>query len=211
MTGSDYHKPILCSVLIPTHRRVPELMRAIASVFNQAKDRTRVEVILRCSVDDRGTVHRLASDCDGDCDGDWQIRAIVSHRMDKFDSLPIFFDECARLARGEFIWLFNDDAYIDGMGWDEVLLAVANKIEPLPYNAFGVFDRIYPQHQWDGASCYENQPAGPFPIIKKIEWTGRNFVNFHGGGIDCVIGNYSEGKDHFLSGIGVRHTSQHKK
>jgi hypothetical protein len=200
MTATEYRSPILCSVLIPTHDRVDDLHRCIESVFSEAKDPSRVEAIVRLDFEDRNTLEHLTS-----LSRPYpNVRAIVSHRMDGFDSLPIFDDECARLARGDWIWLFNDDAWIDGAGWDAVLEKAVEQFQNK------LFPRFYPQYQWDGTSCYENAAGGTFPIIGRHLWKHWELGKVNGGGIDHVVGKHEHGVDVFLPGIGVRHTSRHK-
>lgn len=115
---------IFVSILLPTRGRAKWLCEAIDSVYSLAYNKSSLEFILKVDDDDIETiqlVERLSEMI--------PLRAIVSPRGNGFKDMHIWVNDMCKLARGEWIFLFNDDARMVTEGWDVILEKV--KISPV--------------------------------------------------------------------------------
>jgi glycosyltransferase involved in cell wall biosynthesis len=106
----------LVSVLIPTRGRPQLLVGCVDSLFSLAKDMGRVEIIFGVDQSDRPSIDRVS----------WFTRQwpgqikVVQFAQDRgYEGLHCCYNELARNACGEWLFLFNDDARIISPGWDE--------------------------------------------------------------------------------------------
>ena len=122
--ADEYLTQPLVSVIIPTRNRVSMLRRAIHSIYECAKNPEQIEIVLRVAFDDRETMRELP----GMMVDYPRVRAAIGHQMQGMNSISQFNDEAVRLARGKFIWLFSDDAWVEGRNWEEILEGPQQKV-----------------------------------------------------------------------------------
>ena len=106
---------MLCSVLIPSRKRVDRLWKTIGSVLTTAAHPEQVEVIIRADDDDPDTIKSWAS---GPQEG-WirsNVHLHVGPRMRGYPDLHKMYEEMKAFAKGKWLWVFNDDAVIGADG-----------------------------------------------------------------------------------------------
>ena len=106
------------SIMLPTRGRVQKLDRAITSLRKNAQDPLCVEIIFRCDLDDEKTQKYLREKDE---------KFLVGPREKGYASLPKFMNQCAEASSGDVIVMFNDDAIVETVDWDVLLLDCANK------------------------------------------------------------------------------------
>ena len=110
---------MLCSVLIPTRRRVSGLTRAIASLC-QTADPANFDVRLRVDDDDGQTLAALST-----------LTALyrnlfvsIGPRENGYTSLGKFITELAAQSQAAWVTMLDDDVTLEGKGWDTQLAAL---------------------------------------------------------------------------------------
>lgn len=95
----------LCSVLIPSRARFPRLLKTIRSLYETASTPDNVEVVIRLDDDDRDSLSQVdkLSDC----------TVMIGPRDGGYASLTDFYMQLSDRATGRWIWIMNDDAYLD--------------------------------------------------------------------------------------------------
>ena len=125
------------------------------------------------------------------------VRVVVGPRLKGYMSLSGFYDELTAIATSPWIWIGNDDAYIDGHGWDEQLAAT-------PTNGFIVQPELY---RWN-ASGYRWCEGGAFPAVPNQSWRlfGHEAIGTPiNTWFDVVLRRQNGWKTHFLKGITAVH------
>ena len=106
----------LISVLIPSRGRAAGLAKAVASLYATALDRDLIETLIKVDVDDLescATAHLLAKS--------GNIRVLQYGRGQGYADLHLFINDLAALSRGDWLFLFNDDAEIRTLEWEQVI------------------------------------------------------------------------------------------
>lgn len=109
---------ITTSVLLPSYRGPERLRKAVASLFSMAAEPEKVEVLVRLQeTDPRWTRELLRA---------WELvfpNAFFTKGpwLQGHDSLHTYYQELAERARGKWLWIFNDDAWVHGRAWDQML------------------------------------------------------------------------------------------
>lgn len=148
---------MICSVLIPSRKRVDRLKKTIESIIATT---TEVEIIVRADIDDKETVDFLKEAYDKK----YVDTYIVGERKNGWYSICDFYQEMVHVSRGTWILVMNDDCTVEGHGWDE-------KLKSIPAN--GVM--VYPEIHVLGGSTYTNDVGGPFPIVPNKCWEQYGF------------------------------------
>ncbi len=108
----------LVSVLLPT-RGSPELLtRCIDSLISKATDPRCLEILLKLDYDDQPNIacaQRLASNYS------IRIGAVVTVRGSGYYDIHHYLNNLAVAAKGDWLFIFNDDATIVTQGWDDLL------------------------------------------------------------------------------------------
>lgn len=142
------------SILLPTRGRVQKLDRALNSIRENAHDRSKIEVVFRCDIDDEETQQYLK---------DRGEFFLVGPREKGYASLPKFMNQCAAASTGDIIMMLNDDILVETRDWDIRLLEFANKF---PDGIFNI-----------GISTGLNDKLFPFSIISRKVHRVLGFVN----------------------------------
>jgi hypothetical protein len=145
-------------VLLPTRGRPEHLVETIHSLDSRAADRSRIEYLLWCDRDDDPTLQvavHLA--------GLLPLRFICGARVGYARMHEMVNDLCA-IARGDWLYLFNDDARNRTQGWDEV---VANAVPPPDFKGSDDVAML-------GTTCPGYSPW-VFPLIRRraVQLMGR--------------------------------------
>jgi len=103
------------SVLIPTRQRTEPLHENVARLLATADCPEEVELLIRADLDDPASVEAaLGLDASN-------RHVVVGPRYDGWRSNHRFFNELARVASGEWLFLYNDDASMLTAGWDTLI------------------------------------------------------------------------------------------
>lgn len=129
------------SVLVPTRGR-PDHLRTMLASYAQTAVGDTSELIFRVDDDDLATRELLAD----------QPQVIVGPRLEGYQSLPRFYNECYAAAAGDVLLCGNDDMIFATPGWAPIVLEAANRYPDGLFN-FGV--KVY------------NESHYPFSIISK--------------------------------------------
>jgi len=145
----------LVSILCPSRGRIDLIKKTIDSVYNNAKDPSRIEFLIRLDSDDTVALSRISEITNYKLD----TFVIVGERFRGYGDLHIFVNEMCALSRGEFIFLFNDDSEIVSKDWEESLIKYRNQTVIL--NPFTTSSRTSPfLPNWQ-------QHLNTFPIISR--------------------------------------------
>lgn len=106
-------KPLV-SAIIPTRNRPDGLEKTMNSMLSTAKSPGRIQFVLKLD-DDDPQLHKK-----------WprNVKVVVSPRGIGYMEMPRFVYEACAAADGIWCFLIDDDAWIEGLGWDEQLAAI---------------------------------------------------------------------------------------
>jgi len=139
----------LVSVLLPSRGRSQGLLHAVSSLIARCDNPACVEILIRLDDDDSGS-QDTAGWLQGVFGETAAIKVIAGPRRSGYDSLHEFVEEMCAVARGDFLFLFNDDLTMDTEGWDteiarfrDEFCVLSWKISPNPHakNLFPVVHR----------------------------------------------------------------------
>ncbi len=111
----------LVSILLPTRKRVSLLCESVDSLFSLAIDHSRLELIVKVDDDDKETIKVVS---------EWAarpkspVRMIVSPRGNGYHDMHLWVNEMSKMARGDWLIVWNDDAKMVTGAWDEILSQV---------------------------------------------------------------------------------------
>jgi len=115
------------SILIPTRGKPELLIKNIQCIFQNAECPEEVEVIIRADFDDYTLPVLLG------CEKIFKnnISIIIGRHFNGYRDIQIFFEECAKLASGKLMMLYNDDFKMLTDKFDSLLIASAKGIAPI--------------------------------------------------------------------------------
>lgn len=144
----------LVSISLPTRGRPKLLSQAVDSLYSLARDKLSLEFLIRADSDDYETINiasRLVQLLP-------QATLVVEPRGMGYVNIHLWHDRLCRLARGDWVLIFNDDALMTVEGWDEKLARLPCNIVPCPDIALGFF-------------VSKNRPAcNEFFILRRRAW-----------------------------------------
>lgn len=108
----------LVSVLLPSRGRPQELLHAVSSLIARCDNPACVEILIRLDDDDDSGAQDTVGWLQGMFGETTAIERMTGPRRGGYDSLHEFVDEMCAIARGDFLFLFNDDLTMDTEGWD---------------------------------------------------------------------------------------------
>lgn len=153
---------MLCSILLPTRARPEQLLRTIGSIQQNAEGED-YEILLRMDEDDSVglTIRAVLEDLP-------QVRLFVGDRCDGYVSLnSVFYRELEEVALGDWCWIMNDDAVLDGKGWD-------TKLAQVPLTGY----IIQPGTEQLNDSVYHHNPCTGFPCYRRGIWKEAGFEKY---------------------------------
>jgi hypothetical protein len=107
----------LVSVLLPTRGKIGSLCEAIDSLYSLAVDKSLVEFCLKIDDDDEETINvinHLAKII--------PIKTIISPRGRGYTDFGQWVNDLCAMSTGDWLYIFNDDARMRTIGWDQLLL-----------------------------------------------------------------------------------------
>ncbi len=110
----------LISVLFPTRGRVDMLRESVKSLLDTASDKSRIEVLYKVDFDDEPTVHAVQ-----ELSKLVPTKVLVSPRGRGYEGLHDYINELSRLATGDWLFIWNDDALMLTHGWDDIIYGAA--------------------------------------------------------------------------------------
>lgn len=98
-------------------RQRPDFVKEVLErAYTKSSKENTIETIVRFDNDDPLLIENLK------VVSSYNQISIVGPRYDGYESLHIYYDECASIARGDVLWQLNDDAWIVSQNWDKILL-----------------------------------------------------------------------------------------
>lgn len=143
------------SVILPSRGRLDGLMRAIGSFHHP-----EVEIIVRIDRDDNDYAY-----CCGEIYLQPNVRLVVGDRLGGYKDLYLMSNECAKLATGDFLMVFNDDAWVD-----EDVVTPLKALDPKKRLV------LFPRVEWpidkesDAYKEFAKRPRLDFPIISRATY-----------------------------------------
>lgn len=111
----------LVSVLLPTRGRPEHLYQAVASLYTTCKDKALAEFLFKADDDDPATVDLVQGMIRDGLNG----RLFAGPRGRGYLDMHCWVNDMAREARGDWLFLWNDDARMATQHWDQILLHAA--------------------------------------------------------------------------------------
>lgn len=181
-------KSKLCSVLIPSRGKPFGLLKAIKSVNDTVNDPSRIEILV--GLDDDDEVSKTVWD---DLMGIENVSVFVWPR----DWIAMI-SGLAQAAEGDWILILNDDATIEGSGWDEQLAntpkaGVVYQPETYRLNESRYLHATRTGFPWFPNRCWE------------IFGCAGNFIPFPADYEVCNLAEKHGWEIRFLTGITVFH------
>jgi hypothetical protein len=115
----------------------------------ETAESTDFEILVRMDNDDTSVVPILPPNA----------RVIWGDRLKGYKTLNLIYTELAAIAKGKWLWIYNDDCYVQGVGWDTCLAEI-------PTEGF----IVQPETDQNGGSAYTRTEGGPFPIVPNGSW-----------------------------------------
>jgi len=181
----------LISILMPTRGNIGGLMLALGSIKRTATNMDEVEILLRMDDDDP---NRTAI-ADG-LAADFGARTIVGPRGRGYIDMGVFINDLAKEATGQWCWLMDDDAWIEGNWQPQIAAIPADPANGPCLNA--EFYQLGPSHY----VTPQDSPVGlimPTALVKKI--SHNNPVDAQWWSISRQMGWTT----HFLKGVTYYH------
>jgi glycosyltransferase involved in cell wall biosynthesis len=154
---------MLISFTLPTRKRIPQLTKALESIYSTCYSKDNFEILLAIDNDDLETI-------------EFAKNFITNHHNTKmflferqrYKGMHVYQNTLIEHASGEFIWTINDDAEFQSQDWDLIIQEYSSQfiiINPLtPSLHHYVRNESIPGYCWV-----------TFPIVPKkwIDITGR--------------------------------------
>lgn len=102
----------MISVLLPSRGRPKALLESIASLLDRADRSGAVEILIAADPDDQPT---------RDVDLPWQANLWTASERYGYSRLHEYVNRIARIATGDWLMLWNDDARMLTQGWDTIV------------------------------------------------------------------------------------------
>ena len=182
---------MICSILIPSRKRVERLKACIASFFSTASG-SDWDIRIRLDDDDRESLKALP-ELQEHCFN--RIAVSVGERLG-WDRIEEYYLELSGSTTARWIWFFNDDAVVEGSAWD-------NKLAAVPAKGFIVQPEIHRL----GGSSYPRDPRAPFVIVPNRVWEEFGLTQIpHPNDVALPALLREHGwQTAFLPGIGIHH------
>ena len=107
------------SILLPTRKRVKDLSRCINELYNLAKNKNNIEYCFRVDDDDYETIGYLKG-----IENNFNIKYYIGQRGKGYLEVYNFFNECAKMSTGDWLFLYNDDIKMTTEYQDEIILSI---------------------------------------------------------------------------------------
>ena len=116
----------LVSVMVPSRQRENDLLKSLESLYSKASDPSRIEALIKIDHDDVHGYAKVKQEMEDITQGNYQL--LVSSRKEGYWSLHHAWNSLARLSTGEFLYLWNDDVFMETQDWDNIVQEYVGKI-----------------------------------------------------------------------------------
>lgn len=130
------------------------------------------------------------------CDGSL-LKLFIGPRLRGYATLNLLYTELAKAATGDWIWIMNDDATVEGKDWDL-------KLKEIPTDGW----IVQPEFIQNGMSLYQKCVGGPFPLIPRDSWSKWGATTIPDPAdtqLDELLRVHHNWGTKFLEGITVNH------
>jgi len=103
------------SFLLPTRKRPDDLKKSLDSLENTCSSIDNYEVVIVFDEDDSETISIFDS-----WDKKYNYKKIVSKRLG-YDYLNLYYNMACDIAKGQWFWVWNDDAEMLNKDWDLII------------------------------------------------------------------------------------------
>jgi hypothetical protein len=104
----------LVSILFPTRGRPEMLAASVKSLLDMATDKSRIEILYKVDFDDAPSIKAVQ-----ELAGLVATKVIVSPRGRGYEGLHEYINELSKIASGDWLFIWNDDALMLTNGWDQ--------------------------------------------------------------------------------------------
>mgnify|MGYP001218986151 CR=1 FL=1 len=108
-------KEYLFSLFFSSRKRPDFLNETLRRIYTKAENPSNIQTVIRLDLDDPELSENLK------IIQKWNAYGVVGPRLDGYESLHIYYEECARVSSGRYLWQLNDDGWIETEKWDAVL------------------------------------------------------------------------------------------
>lgn len=105
----------LLSILIPSRERFDKLLACVGMFVEQLspEERAFTELIIKLDSDDHASIARIPELPFREI----EIHVYIADKLQGYRDLYIFYNQCARLSKGRYLMMWNDDATFKTRGW----------------------------------------------------------------------------------------------
>ena len=130
----------MISLLLPTRKRINLLTDCINSIVNNCESKDNFEILFAIDPDDNEMIEYIKKF--DQCNFQYLIMEIRYG----YGKLNEYVNRLCQIAKGDLLWLFNDDAEILTKDWDRIILnnTMSNKIELYNFNNNNHRPNIFP-------------------------------------------------------------------
>jgi hypothetical protein len=183
------------TIFLNSRGRVNQLARCLNAIEAKTKNPAKLEVIVKVDTDDSESIGFLRSVEKTDKQPGmypFELKILVSPRP---ASLCASFNQMAKMGKGQYLFVFTDDAEIMTNGWDEIALSKINTYK----KARNIEDDIiYGCTADTSIDKVQGEKYASFPIISKQATEALGFFmydSFVGLGGDSSIYRVYHGAD----------------
>jgi hypothetical protein len=139
------------AVLLPTRGRTDALSRSVYSVVDNAIEPDKIQVLLAFDRDDNIGLDYFNSQLKVDLEKrNINFVAIIFNRLG-YINLHRYYNELAKHADADWMFMWNDDAYMNTHGWDKVVKKYNGQLRVLkvhthndhPYSIFPIVPAVW--------------------------------------------------------------------
>jgi len=190
----------LVSFLMPTRTRFQHAVASIESLHATCDNPRSIEVIARSDCDDQQSLSLPAAAHGRDAN----FKLIVGSPLRGYFSLHHFYNDCAALATGDWLMVWNDDCRMLTPHWDTLLTN-------LDYAQFPSFKGNSTVAAFNPAEIndHPDQPSGVFPAMRRASYKLLGCFSQHCHN-DLWVNDVFNGAEAniYWNGIQVRHNHQ---
>lgn len=164
------------AVFFSSRNRPNFLRKCLSNLIKKMSNKFSVQIIVRLDSNDPNLCELLKITKD--------VYTIIGPQLDGYESMHIFYDECARLTTADILWQINDDAFIVSDNWDQII------IEHLKQFNNNIFTCCFDIRKPDGKTIYK----WGFPIMNRTMYKifGNKFCYGDVKYIDTLLRNIGE-------------------
>lgn len=145
---------MLCTVFISSRKRVERLTKTLQSLV-ETGSLDNFEVWLKFDDDDTDSIAAIPM-----LESRFNAHIMVAPRLDGYASCEHYMNEMMPGFKGEWFWCLNDDATVEGVGWNDQLKSIPKQ---------GVV--VHPEIHQLGGSKYKEDGRSAFPCVPMGFWT----------------------------------------